>query len=76
MSITLFNPKTQTFAALTPPINDLPFGELLLLNILIEMHTHTHYLREIDEAVKSSLAPNWQIDEAKNIRTDIVSVST
>ncbi len=75
MAITLYNPKTQAFAAMKPPVNDLPFSELLLLNILIEMQTQTHYLKEMDEAAKSNLTPNFQADEIKNIRTDIVSVT-
>jgi hypothetical protein len=65
MALQLFNPKTGSFQSITPAANDLPFGELLLLNILIELKTLNHYMQEQQE----------NGDQSSDIRTDIVSVN-
>lgn len=68
MAIKLYNPKTKTFVTYTPSDGvDLPFADLLQLNILIELHTHTHYL--------SNLQVDNAYEEPQNIRADIVAVT-
>lgn len=46
MALTLYNPKTQTFAALTPPNADLPLVEVLLFNILIELQVQSQLIQD------------------------------
>lgn len=65
MALTLFDPRTKAFRAFTTPSSDLPLDQVLLLNILIELHTITNYL--------ANQTPG---DDPTNIRTDIVSVNT
>jgi len=66
MALTLYDPRTKAFRAFTTPNGDLPLGEILLLNIFIELQTITDYL--------ANQTPGS--DTPTNIRTDIVSVNT
>lgn len=65
MALSLYDPRTQSFRTFTAPVADLPFDQMLLLNILIECKLQTHYLQLL-------AAPT---DEIVNIRADIVSVT-
>ena len=67
MALTLYDPRTKEFRAFSTPNEvSLPLTEMLLLNILIELHTLTDYL--------ANQTPGS--DDPSNIRTDIVSVNT
>lgn len=47
MAFTLYNPKTKTFSTRdTPSDGSLPFSEILLLNILIELQVLTFLMQE------------------------------
>lgn len=62
-AIKLYNPKTQAFSAITPPVGDIPFGELVMLNVLIELQTITRYMEQDSHPLK----------DASDVRSDIVS---
>lgn len=63
MALKLYNPKTQSFTSITPSISDLPFSELLLLNILIELQAQSEMIA----------ASNPGIDTIQQIRTDVAA---
>ncbi len=75
MALKLYNPKTQAFAAITLPVNDLPLSELLLLNLLIESQVQSEYLKSILGAVRTGNSGSTQEDEIETIRVDIVSAN-
>lgn len=65
-SFTIYDPKTKVFRALeTAPESDLPFDQVLLINILIELRVLTRYLS--DEA-----NPSGQDDDDETVRAAIV----
>lgn len=68
MALTVYDPRTKAFRAFTTPNDgDLPLGDMLLLNIFIEMQTQTQIL--------ANLTPGADTEDPQNIRADIVSVS-
>lgn len=64
MALSLYDPKIKAFRTFTPEVADLPFDQLVLLNILIEQKLIAHYLQILAGG-----------DEISNIRNDIVSVN-
>lgn len=64
-SFTIYDPKTKAFRALeTAPEVDLPFDQVLLINILIELRVIATFMNDEREP-----AP----DEMENIRQSIVN---
>ena len=65
-SFTIYDPRTKTFRALeTAPESDLPFEQVLLINILIELRVLSRYLN--DEA-----NPSGRDDDVEEVRAAIV----
>lgn len=62
MAIKIYNPTTKNFVSFTPGNTELPFVEVLLLNILIEMQVHSVYLSE-----------TTNLDEPSTVRSDLVA---
>ena len=62
MAIKLYNPKTGVFANRNMPDSELPFNEVMLVNIFIELQVMNTYLEALVEK-----------DNSDSLRTDVVS---
>lgn len=64
-SFTIYDPKTKLFRAVeTADTADLPFDQVLLINILIELRVITHYMQ-----LEDSDPP---MDDPDEVRTALV----
>lgn len=64
-SFTIYDPKTKVFRALeTAPESDLPFDQILLINILIELRVIATFMNNEGEP---------RLEETEDIRQSIVN---
>jgi hypothetical protein len=67
-SFTIYDPKTKAFRALdTADSVDLPFEQVLLINILLELRVHTEYL-----SVAQEVSGDYIPDDPDELRTAMV----
>ncbi len=64
MALKLYEPKAQAFTTYTPPVGALPFDQLMLLNILIELKSINQYL--------SAQNAGTLFESPENVLSDIV----